>query len=197
MDNQLNSKFWKVLCWNVHGINSEKKWDSIRDKITESNCDILCIQETKRENFDAPFIKKLCSNSFDSFEFLPSTGASGGIITIWKLHIFHGHLVFSDGFSLTVEFTSKHNYSTWVLTNIYAPCTSSGKQVFLHWLRNIQMPDVIDWLLAGDFNLIRKPENRNKMGGDISEMLQFNDALSAFGVVELPLYGKKYTWTNK
>lgn len=49
----------------------------------------------------------------------------------------------------------------------------------------------------GDFNLIRGPENRNKPGGDVSEMLLFNEAISALGLVELPLIGRKYTWTNK
>ena len=53
------------------------------------------------------------------------------------------------------------------------------------------MPAEVDWLIVGDFNLIRKPENRNKPGGDISDMFLFNEALSTLGVVELPLYGKK------
>lgn len=51
--------------------------------------------------------------------------------------------------------------------------------------------------MVGDFNLIRKPENRNRPGGDVNEMLLFNEAISALGLIELPLYGKKYTWTNK
>ena len=72
---------------DVRDINSNKKWDSIRDKITESNCDILCLQETKREIFDLQLIKKFCPSSFDSFEFLPSVGTSGGILTVGS-HIF-------------------------------------------------------------------------------------------------------------
>jgi len=28
-------------------------------------------------------------------------------------------------------------------------------------------------------------------------MLLFNEAISALGLVELPLYGKKFTWSNK
>ena len=59
------------------------------------------------------------------------------------------------------------------------------------------MPQEVNWLLAGDFNLIRKPEDRNKPGGDILEIFAFNEALSTLGVVELPLYGKRFTWTNK
>ena len=76
MDRNTFSKSWKVFCWNVCGINSDKKWVSIRDKITESNCDIVCLQETKKENFDLQFIKNFCPSQFDSFEYLPSVGAS-------------------------------------------------------------------------------------------------------------------------
>ena len=71
------------------------------------------------------------------------------------------------------------------------PCTPAGRHIFLQWLKNIQMPAKVDWLIVGDFNLIRKPENRNKPGGDILDMFLFNKALSTLGVVELPLYGKK------
>lgn len=55
------------------------------------------------------------------------------------------------------------------------------------------MPDHVDWLLVGDFNLMRDPENRNRPGGDISEMMMFNEAISALRLVELPLHGRKYT----
>ena len=105
----LHFRTWKILCWNIHGLNLEKKWDPIRDKIAESNCDVVCLQETKGDNFDIHFVKRFCPSSFDCFEFLPSDGASGGIITIWKSHMFQDHLVFSNAFNLTVEFTSQHN----------------------------------------------------------------------------------------
>lgn len=59
------------------------------------------------------------------------------------------------------------------------------------------MPDDINWLVVGDFNLIRKLEDRNRPRGNIGEMLMFNNAISPLGVVEIPLHGRKYTWTNK
>lgn len=58
-----------------------------------------------------------------------------------------------------------------MLTNVYGPCTPEGKHDFLHWLKHIQMPDDMDWLVVGDFNLIRNPSNRNKLGGDVNDML--------------------------
>lgn len=48
----------------------------------------------------------------------------------------------------------------------------------------------------GDFNLIRSPENRNKPGGNVNYMLAFNNAINSLGIIELPLKGRKFTWSN-
>jgi hypothetical protein len=53
------------------------------------------------------------------------------------------------------------------------------------------------WLLVGDFNLIRWPEDRNKARGDINLMLKFNEAISNLDLVEIPLHGLSYTWSNR
>ena len=37
------------------------------------------------------------------------------------------------------------------------------------------MPNDVDWINMGDFNLIRTPEDRNRRGGDVNEMLMFNE----------------------
>ena len=99
--------------------------------------------------------------------------------------------------SLSVDFRSLHNNAEWLLTNIYGPCSNEGKCNFVDWLKQISMPDDVDWLLVGDFNLMRSPDNRNKPSGDISEMFMFNEAISALGLVELPLLGRQITWSNK
>lgn len=105
--NSTNTREWKVLCWNVRGLNSEWKWDSIRDKIVASACDVICFQETKKESFDLSFIKKFCPPSYDSFCYLPSIGASGGIITIWKSSLLNGQLAYQSRYAVAVNFTSQ------------------------------------------------------------------------------------------
>jgi len=47
------------LCWNVRGVNLDKKWNAIRDRIVDSKCDIVCLQETKREHFDDLFLRNM------------------------------------------------------------------------------------------------------------------------------------------
>lgn len=58
------NRLWKVMSWNVRGLNFDKKWNSIRDKILESKSDIVYLQETKKESFDLRFIKNICPRDF-------------------------------------------------------------------------------------------------------------------------------------
>lgn len=81
---------------------------------------------------------------FDDFAYLPSIGASGGIITIWTSPFFDRQLVFRNDYAITVVFISKHNSVDWILTNIYGPCNFDGKRDFVHWFKNIQMPSEVD-----------------------------------------------------
>ena len=136
--NSSPSELWKILSWNVRGLNSERRWDAIRDKIVESDCDIVCLQETKKENFDAQFIKKFCPREFDGWEFLPSLGASGGLLVILKTRLFTGDLIFNNEFAISVEFTSLHNSKNWILTNVYGPCSTEGKTLFTNCIKSIE-----------------------------------------------------------
>jgi hypothetical protein len=80
-----------------------------------------------------------------------------------------------------------------MLTCVYGRCTAEGKVNFTNWLKGIQMPRDLDSLLLGDFNLIRRPEDRNKPGVDLAEMFMFNETICEHGLVEIPLRGRKYT----
>lgn len=44
------------------------------------------------------------------------------------------------------------------------------------------MSEELDLLIVGDFNLLRRPENRNKEGADIQEMFLFNEAIINLGM---------------
>jgi exonuclease III len=98
MDNRLTTvnRDWKILCWNIRGLNSSAKWLSLRDKIKESSCDVICLQETKHDFFDQTYIKNFCPSTFDCFDYVPSEGHSGGIITIWKSSRFSEHIIFQN-----------------------------------------------------------------------------------------------------
>jgi hypothetical protein len=59
----------------------------------------------------------------------------------WKGAVFEGREVFRNDFALSVEFSSCHDNSYWILINIYGPCDADGKRNFLNWFSNVKMPD--------------------------------------------------------
>ena len=195
MSTHLN-RSWSVLCWNVRGLNAARKWDSVRNKVTDANCEIACFHETKKVSFQPAFIRKILLVSFDNFLFVPSKGASRGLLVAWKSALFGGILKFSNRFALMIQFTSKHNGYSWNLTNIYGPCTRDGKREFTDWLKSVDFNQEEDWILLGDFNMYRHLENRNRPGADHVDMFLFNSTISHLGLIEIPLQGNKYTWTN-
>lgn len=94
-----STRNWHILSWNVRGINSSSKWDDIRNKIDESACDVFCFQETKKEDFDSYFLHHFAHRRFNKFSFVPSIGASGGLLTAWNGSLFVGSVIHSDRFS--------------------------------------------------------------------------------------------------
>lgn len=129
---------------------------------------ILSVCRKPRKNlFDKMFINKICPPVFYAFDYIPAMGAYRGSIIIWKSHCFTTTIVFQNDFYLSMEFCSSFNNNIWTLSNIYAPCTYAGKRDFLNWFKNVQMSDTTNWILVGDFNLYRRPSDRNKPGGII------------------------------
>lgn len=167
----------------MRGINSKEKWDAIRAKINESSCHIVCLQETNRENFDLFYTKKFFPKHFNSFAFFSSVGASGGLITIWNSSVFRGETVQANSFCVTVKFTCNLDNSCFFLSNIYCPSNATGKLAFVTWFLNLDHSSYDEWLIAGDFNLYRSAEDRNKPGGDPRDMQLFNDLISDLELV--------------
>jgi exonuclease III len=193
---KLSSRKWKFLYWNVHGLNSDSRQRDVRSKIDDSECDIICLQETKCECFDWHFIRKFCPKRFDNFVFAPSVGSSGGILVLWNSAIFDGLLIESKKIGLRIKFTSVHNNASWMLVCVYGPCQGVDRDNFVSWLYNMSIPSVENWILLGDFNFMRSPENRNKDGGNINDMFIFNEIIGHLGLLEFPLKGRAYTWSN-
>jgi hypothetical protein len=187
---------WKVLDWNVRGLNDKDKRLAVFNKIKESNCAIICLQETKCESFDRSFIRSFYPKRFDRFAFSPSIGASGGIIVLWNSAIFHGTVLEIHRSAIRVHFSFTTNNQPWQLVTVYGPCSGLEIDTFVQWLHDLDIPMHENWLLLGDFNFIRSVDNRNKPGADMNDIFLFNSIISHLGLIELPLKGRTFTWSN-
>jgi len=70
------------------------------------------------------------------------------------------------------------------------------KENFVNWLNNLEIQDDDDWMLIGDFNFYRTLENRNREGGNMNDIFVFNEIISNLGLLEIPLKGRQFTWSN-
>jgi exonuclease III len=137
-------KKWFVLCWNIHGLNAKPKQLALLNAIKLSGCSVICLQETKKHEVALAFIRSCCPSSLDEFVYVPSTGASSGLIVIWNSSIFTRMVMHCELFALSVHFTSTQSAQSWTLVNIYGPCTGENRENFVQWLYNLNIPDAED-----------------------------------------------------
>jgi hypothetical protein len=187
---------WRILSWNIHGINRADKWPLIRNKIEESLASIICLQETKRGDFDLNFIKSFAPRRFDQFAFVPLEGASGGLLVLWASNMFVGQVLFQEIFGIVIHFTSTTSSDNFFLVNVYGPCEGVARENFVAWLFGLDIADDALWLLVGDFNFYRYSNSRNRPGANLQDIATFNEIISYLGLIELPIKGRAFTWSN-
>jgi hypothetical protein len=109
---------------------------------------------------------------------------------------FDGVLVSSNGYSVTVQLTSKQPGMSFHVAIIYGPAASTKKANFISWLYNFDTSVIEDWLISGDFNLLRSLSDRSRPRGDINEMILFNELIHRLDLVEISFQGRNFTWSN-
>jgi hypothetical protein len=64
-------------------------------------------------------------------------------------------------------------------------------------LREIRGECHVPWMIAGDFNLIYKTEDKNNSNYNRAMMGRFRQLIDDLTLKEVPLVGRKYTWSNQ
>ena len=80
----MDNRHWNILCWNIRSINASDKWDAVRQKIDESACSMVCLQETKLSHISAQDVSSFLGQEFVNFVFLPAQQTRGGILVAWR-----------------------------------------------------------------------------------------------------------------
>jgi hypothetical protein len=97
-------------------------------------------------------LKKVAPKRFSKFAFVPSEGASGGILMSWNDPILKGEVLWNQDFAIMVEFTSRHTNKKWKLTTVYGPCQGERRDLFVQYL---QIETEENWMIIEDFNFYR------------------------------------------
>jgi exonuclease III len=151
----------KILSWNARGLGDDDKNETICKSIDEAKVDIVCLQETKLTDITVFKAKKFLPAKFTNFEYHPSDGASAGLLIAWNPREHNVRIIDSKKHALTVEIDSTSDDTTFVLTNVYAPCDQADRSTLFNELKLMQVSITKPWVLAGDFNIYRYVSEKN------------------------------------
>ncbi|GKV29432.1 hypothetical protein SLEP1_g38359 [Rubroshorea leprosula] len=176
------------------GLGGSVKKKEVRRLVQVEKLDFLFLQETKLENVDVGICRQLWNS--DEFDWVVkgSSGASGGLLCMWDMRQFVKREVFTgDGF---VGFAGEWgaNKKQYFLINVYGPIDRQKKASLWEVLRKMVTDKEGCWLIAGDFNAVRGPEERQGRTGESPNMKDFDEFIVTTDLVDVKLSNKRYTW---
>ncbi|KAL4385916.1 hypothetical protein GQ457_09G028800 [Hibiscus cannabinus] len=183
--------------WNIRGLGKAEKKASVRRLIKSSKARVVFIQETKLRTCEDKLIRSLCGlSSSYKFAYSPSVGSAGGLITLWDPAFFT--LETSTIEQRFISITGMiHTFNLkCMLINIYAPNDFHCRQEFFGSISSLAASSNLPILLGGDFNIVRNAEEKVGMVTQWGAMKAFSDFIDDLSLIDLPLHGGKFTWSN-
>ena len=92
---------FRFISWNVRGINGRDKRVLLKNFLRDWNCDLICLQETKLEDFELSDIRSIWGNQHVGFAVLKAIGSAGGILVLWNKNSFQLISSYCSQFSIT------------------------------------------------------------------------------------------------
>lgn len=107
----------RILTYNTRGLGCPIKWKSIRSIVLKEEVQLLCVQETKKEDVTKVVCYAMWGNHEVEWSLLPSEGLSRGVFCLWDTNSFFRGLGY-----LGLEGVWKENGIQIVIVNIYDSC---------------------------------------------------------------------------
>ena len=99
-------------------------------------------------------------------------------------------------FSISCRFKNVSDQFEWAFTGIYGPNLNRKRQFMWEELAGLINWWNLPWCLGGDFNVIRFPSERLGVGRFTRCMYDFSDFISLHGLMDIPLKGGLFSWSN-
>ena len=174
------------------------KWAAFIKLNLKYKVDLVCLQETKKDNFT----KLICQNIWGDFnvswDSVPSVHTVGGLLCMWNNSDFEvDRRVKGRNFLMLVGTWIKDNLKLFIV-NVYAPCHLAGKRDLWEELRQLKAsnPEGL-WCFLRDFNSIRSQDERtgsSQRSVGTYDSSGFNDWISDMEIQEIKSFGSRFTW---
>ncbi|KAG6654621.1 hypothetical protein CIPAW_05G158600 [Carya illinoinensis] len=186
----------KILSWNVRGLNEINKRLCIKNLLREWRADVVCLQETKLKLVTRKLVRSVWHCPYVDWIYLASNGASGGILVMWDKRVMEKMEEFVGEFSVVVSFKMAEDNFMWAFAGIYGPNADNIRKLLWEEIAGIWSWWDLPWCIGGDFNITRFPSERSRNSQLSPAMTEFSDCIFDLNLVDLPLVGGPFTWSN-
>ena len=184
------------IFWNSRGLKDLAKRRFLAEAALEQRLDFVALSETGRDNFAPQFLSSLVGGIDFDWHCLPPRGRSGGILLGVRCDSLEVRSVVMGDFAVKFRVRSKVDGFNWALVAVYGAAQPELKPEFLADLVRICGSEQLPILVGGDFNIIRRREEKNNDNFDGRWSFMFNTIIESLDLREIELSGRKFTWAN-
>ncbi|CAI0395768.1 unnamed protein product [Linum tenue] len=186
---------FKVLSWNVGGAGNPHFIRALKLIIQTNQPDFLILLEPQVSGISA---NRVCGKlGFPHIMRVEADGRRGGIWFCWKSDRFTVELTSACFQHLSVKVSTGFS-QPFLITAVYASPRRSLQQHLWNSIQRISETNDLPWLLTGDFNSIRGPEEKSgpASAATLRSCKVFNDRINKAALIDLGFTGPKFTWTR-
>lgn len=120
-------------------------------------------------------------------------GRSGGILLEVDLTVSDIGSIDEGDFYVKFTLWNKNDGYKWALFVVYGPAQKEHKESFLTEMAHICNKESLPYIIGGDFNIMRHPENKNKDNFDAKWPDLFNMVIQTLDLIEIEMLDPQYT----
>ncbi|XP_022024330.1 uncharacterized protein LOC110924645 [Helianthus annuus] len=181
---------------NIKGAGGIGKAARVKGLLSKFNLAFIAIQETQFRDLSLSKIRRFWDSSSFEFSKVDADGRSGGLLSLWNPLVFKKELELKSQNFLIIKGKLTGENEDLVVVNVYGS-TSKANRIRM-WEELLEAKNQItgDWIMLGDFNEVRFPEDRFNSEFDVNGAICFNNFISRGGFLEYNMTGRKFTFLS-
>ena len=173
-----------------------EKWLQIHNLLCTWRSDIVCLLETKLEWITRGIVQSIWSCPYIDRLYLGFEGAFGSILLMWDRRVVEEVEEVVGHFSVSCRFKNVGDQFEWAFIGAYGPYLNRKCQKMWEELTGLISWWNLPWCLGSDFNVICFSSERLGAVSYTQSTYEFSDFISIHGLMDTPLQGGRYTWSN-
>jgi exonuclease III len=186
----------KGIFWNSRGLGDLAKHNLLSNFSKEQRLNFIVIMEMGRSDFSDSTLRHLCSGVDFLWHSMPRRGRSGGMLLGVNPSVFDNGTIDEGDFYCKFCLRNKADGFIWALFVVYGPAQDDLKKAFLAEMVRACGTEPHSFMIGGDSNIKRRPEDKNNNNFNYQWANLFNAVIEILELREIEMTGQQYTWSN-